>query len=531
MKTTNTEAVTAFNILPYDLIVRELQGTLAGADFLAELTEILHYYKIYKNGSDFFPDDTKGGNNPSQLRYKLASSLINKQARFLFAEAPDMIVEPKGDVGKVTQSAKDSLTVLNDLVKTVFTENKFESQLVKAAKDCFIGKRVAGMVNFNEEDGITITFIPSTHFLFETQTGNDNILTRFVCFMLLQESTKLSERRILRKRFTLEYDVVYVEETIHDGTGETIEVLTEKQKTLLRVIPVNIFLNDGLTGDTRGESEIALLDDFESWYSKLANADKDAERKSMNCIRYTIDMSESSTKKLLAAGAGAGAFWDLGSDQNLEKPNPQVGLLENSMNYSTALQTTLERVKGTAFEIIDMPMVSLDSMQGAITTGKALKAVYWPLIVRCKEKMKTWGPGLRNLVSIIIDGALLYPNTAKHYVSDPLIPVEYEVRIDQNHPLPEDELEEKQMDMAEVSGKTMSRKAYMKKWRGLTDDQIQEELNQIALERQLIDDSAFIGANGVTDTYTDTYHFPTDMTATIDDDSTLKDPGEIFVEE
>ncbi len=41
----------------------------------------------------------------------------------------------------------------------------------------------------------------------------------------------------------------------------------------------------------------------------------------------------------------------------------------------------------------------------------------------------------------------------------------------------------------------MTRKAYMKKWRGLTDDEVQEELQQIALERQLLEDSAMPGAD------------------------------------
>ena len=47
------------------------------------------------------------------------------------------------------------------------------------------------------------------------------------------------------------------------------------------------------------------------------------------------------------------------------------------------------------------------------------------------------------------------------------------------------------MDLAEVESKVLSRKTYMKKWRGLTDDEVQEELTQIALERQLIEDSSF----------------------------------------
>ena len=56
------------------------------------------------------------------------------------------------------------------------------------------------------------------------------------------------------------------------------------------------------------------------------------------------------------------------------------------------------------------------------------------------------------------------------------------------------------MDLAEVESKTMSRKAYMKKWRGLTDDEVQEELEQIALERQMLEESSF-AASGNTEPY------------------------------
>ena len=71
-----------------------------------------------------------------------------------------------------------------------------------------------------------------------------------------------------------------------------------------------------------------------------------------------------------------------------------------------------------------------------------------------------------------------------------MVPVAYEIKIIQNIPLQEDEMEEKSIDLAEVAAGTMSRKAYMKKWRGLTDDEVQEELEQMALEKQYIDEVA-----------------------------------------
>lgn len=482
----STEVLAAFNRIPYALINAEVSGS--AKETLDEFTDICRYYKVYKKGAKFEVEGTNGDYVPAQLRYKMAASLINKEARFLFAEPPDITVESKGDVGKTTEDAKKALTILNDLIKTILDENKFEQSLIKAAKDCFIGKRVAGLVNFNEDDGVTVSFLPSTQFLYETKIGNSNILTKFVCFMILKDSITLTEKRIFKKKFELIDDVVYLEEILYDGAGREIEVVTEYQETLMKMIPASIFINDGLTCEDDGESEIEFLQDYEKWYSRLSNADIDAERKSMNPTKYVVDMEANSTKNLSTA---AGALWDLGSDQNLDKPAPQVGMLEPGMNYSEALKTSLDRIKTVGYEQIDMPNITLESLQGSITSGKSLKAIYWPLIVRCKEKMKMWGPQLRQMVNIIIQGAMVYPNCIKQYTNDIVTPVDYEVKVVQNTPLPEDEIEEKNMDLAEVESKTMSRKSYMKKWRGLTDDEVKEELDQIALERQLIEDSAF----------------------------------------
>lgn len=493
-KATNTEVLTAFNKIPYALINSEVDGS--ARDTLSELTEICRYYKIYKKGAKFNVEGTNGDYVPAKLKYKMCASLINKEARFLFAEQPDIVVEPKGDVGKTLQEIKDAITQMNDLIKTVLDENKFEQNLIKGAKDCFIGKRVAGLVNFNEADGITITFLPSTQFIYDTKIGNSNIITKFVCFIIVKDSVTLSEKRIFKKKYELIDDVVYLEEVLYDGAGIELEVVTERQEILLPMIPVSIFINDGLLGDEKGESEIETLQDEESWFSKLSNADIDAQRKGMNPTKYVVDMDSNSTKNL---STGAGAFWDMGSDQNLDNAHPLVGLLEPNMSYSASLDTTLKRVKKSAYDQVDMP--DIEEMQATITSGKALKAIYWGLIVRCKEKMKMWAPQLRNMVDIIIQGAITYPHCITKYIDSELMDVPYEIKVEQNIPLPEDEIEEKNIDLSEVESKTMSRKAYMKKWRGLTDDEVQEELEQIAKERQMIEDSSFMGSED-----TEPYH-------------------------
>lgn len=488
-----------YNRIPYALI-REEVGDDA-TEVFDEIREICMYYKIYKKGKDFNVEGTNGDYVPARLRYKMAATLINKEARFLFAEQPDITVEQKGELEEFTEDTKRALTVMNELVKTILDKNNFQDILIKGARDCFIGKRVACLINFNEQDGVTLAFLPSTQFLYEVNPNNHRMLEKFVSFTVIKDSKTNSNKRVFKKKYTLEHndggtDKVFLEEEVYDGAARLIERVTSRTEIKLDFIPAVVFINDGLSQELKGESEIDCLMDFEEWYSKLGNADADAERKSMNPTKYLVDMANNSTKDLSTA---AGALWDLGSDQNLESPNVMVGLLEPQMYYSEALKTTLDRIKTTGYEQVDMPNITNESLSGVITSGKALKAIYWPLIVRCKEKMKMWGPNLSDMAEMIIKGAMAYPNTIKRYTNDILTPVAHVVEVVENTPLPEDEIEEKTIDLAEVEANTMSRKTFMKKWRGLTNSQVEEELNQIALERQIIEDASFAGtaSNGM----------------------------------
>lgn len=487
----STDVVKAYSRIPYNLLNQEIEGP--SQDVLAELTKICGYYKIYKQGANFIHEGSNGDYVPSSLKYKIASSLINKESRFLFAETPDITINPKGDVGTVSEEDKENITQIQSYIDSVLESNMFEDALIKAAKDCFIGKRVACLINFNPEDGVSVTFLPSTQFVYETNLNNKMEITKFVGFQVIKESSNNRLKRIFRKRYTLENGEVYLEETIFDGAGSVVEELTSKTKILLTKIPVVVILNDGLTGEDLGCSEIEELMYGETGYSKLANADIDSLRKNMNPTKYTVDMSGQSTKNLKT---GPGAYWDLGTDQNLETPHPEVGILENTMNYSEPLDRTLARIKTTEYEQVDMPNIT--EVQAKLSSGKALKAIYWPLVVRCKEKMKTWGPALRRMVEILIEGGNVYPECITDYIIGPLPVVSYEVKVVQNLPLPEDEQEEKTIDMAEVTSMVMSKKSYMKKWRGLTDEEVDEELNQIAKERQILEESSFEGMTGPT---------------------------------
>ena len=126
-------------------------------------------------------------------------------------------------------------------------------------------------------------------------------------------------------------------------------------------------------------------------------------------------------------------------------------------------------------------------------SGKALKAIYWPLIVRCREKMQTWRPALRLLADTIIRGAVAYSACVSYYLglNEFVYDIDYKIDVVENLPLPEDEAEEKQLDLAEVQAEVMSRKSYMQKWRLLSESEAERELMQIARERQILENATF----------------------------------------
>ena len=156
--------VTAYTQIPYTVFATELSGSLKN-DFNAEINEIMGYYQAYEKGAEFSPEGTNGDYVPSDTRYRKIKDLIDKEARFLFSIPPTFTVNPNAT--GISEQEREANTQLNSFLIAVLNKIQFNSDLVKSAKDCFIGKRVACMLNFNETEGISATFLNATEFLYQ----------------------------------------------------------------------------------------------------------------------------------------------------------------------------------------------------------------------------------------------------------------------------------------------------------------------------------------------------------------------------
>lgn len=464
------------------LIQQELHG-IFGSETLRDMREIIALYNIYEEGAEFDMDSTTGDYVPAEHHFKIIRSIIDKEARFLFSQPPTITLEDvegqtRGQDGKIINRLEPNQL----LVESVLQSNHFNSKLVRAAKDCLVGRRIAIAADFSEA-GIDISFMPSLEFVYETDPRDVDIITKFIRFYSTVVNDDQEQQRVYKKKWELnENGYCVISEGLYNGKGVLIEELMPETVTPLTYIPCWVIINGGLIGDPFGRSDVEEIVEDEAWYSKLASKDFDSLRKGTDQIVWTMDVNPKSTANLSRA---AGSYWDLSSDPIEENRTGQVGVLDNSMAYSPALETTLNRLRASMYSQLDVPDTTSEALTGIISSGKTMKAIYWGLMVRCDEKLLDWMPALQNLVTCIIEGSKLYPEARKVYIDQELVDG-YTVNITNSYPILEDESEEKTIDMAEVQTQVMSRKAYMKKWLGLSDEDVTDELNQIAFEQQLL---------------------------------------------
>lgn len=472
-----TEVINSIELkYPSILITNELEG-IYGSSVLKDLKRIIHNYDVYDKGADFTAEGTNGNYIPADLKVNFIKQIINKTARFMFSKPPDINILPV----ESTEANLDKTSIIQTYVNKIIKNNQFGKKLLQAARDCFIGERVVLVANFNKK-GVVLNFIRSLEFIYDVSEDDCNFITKLIVFYIKEDGKNKDQQRIYKKKYWIEEDgFCHVEEKIFDGNAKEIEVIEENFDTKLEFIPAMVIINEGLSGDVKGESDVELLENNNAWYNRLVSGDIDAERQSMNPIRYTVDIDSNSTKSLSIA---AGAYWDLSSDANLpEGKTGQVGTLESTLAYNQSLDKTLDRIKNDAFDIVDMPNVT--EMQGKLESGKALKSIYWGLVVRCDEKMLSWKNAIEFIVRTIIIGAEVYPDITKRYLDGAKLPdIEYVVEVENQYSLPDDEEAEKEVDLLQVQGMTMSRKSYMKKWLRLTDTEADKELKQIALEQE-----------------------------------------------
>ena len=456
-------------------IIQAELGGLYGSEVIREMNEIIKLYDIYEGPGQNWNIDEQDY-TPTKKKTNYIKKLIKEEARFLFGKAPTFTVKVDED------SLQDQAEEINKYIRKILKRNLFEDKLIKGARDCFIGKRIAIKLHADTiTKSIRIMFVPSLEFVYEPFEDRIDELKKIIFFHQMNQEQDKSKQVIWKQKYEMIDSKCILNEGFYDGYGRLIEMLSDNVDLKLSGIPAYVILNDGLSGDLKGESDVEELLDNAMVYNKLASEDIDSLKKGMNRTIYGIDVDSEASKHFKLK---PGAYWDVATDPTAaEGKQAQIGTVETDFNYNERMENTLNRIKSDMHEVLNIPMINNQDLKGMMTSGKSMKALYWQLITRCEEKMKSWKPALEWMIVAILEIVEVYNIEKLPQLS------EFEVEVENQYPLQEDEDNEKTLDMQQVNSQVMSRKSYMKKWANATDEIAYEELKQIQLEKQMLEDS------------------------------------------
>ena len=462
-----------------EFVTAELTG-LYGSAVLQEMNDILRLYDVYEGRENFIDKTEEKDYTQTEKRTNIIKKLIKEESRFLFGKTPELYIQPKND----TDADKDKAEEINLYLNKILKDNLFSEKLVKGARDCFIGKRAAIKLYANQDTKeIRIMFLPSLEFIYESDEENPNELKKIIFFYQTNKEVEKDKQRIWKQKYEMIDGRCILNEGIYNGNGILIEPINVDVDLQLSGIPCYVVINDGLSGDPFGESDVKELLDNQIQYNRLSSEDVDTLRKGMDRIIYGVDIDPEASEKFKLK---PGAFWDVPTDPTAEGKQAKLDTIPTDFGYGDKIENSLKRIKSDMYEMLNIPMLSNDELKGMMTSGKTMKALYWQLITRCEEKMMAWRPALEWLIRAILE-------ITEVYQIEKLPQLDYTVTVENNYPLQEDEDEEKTLDLQQVNAQAMSRKTFIKKWQGVTDDVADAEIKQIALEREMLEESYVSG--------------------------------------
>lgn len=456
-----------------NIIMTELGG-LYGNEVIKEMNEIIKLYDIYEGpGQDWIVDEKDY--TPTKKKTNYIKKLIKEEARFLFGKTPIFTVQVEDD------KHQEQVEEINKYINKLLKDNLFEDKLVKGARDCFIGKRIAIKLHADTiTKTIRVMFVPSLEFVYEPFEDRVDELKKIIFFHQMNQEQDKSKQIIWKQKYEMVDGKCILNEGFYNGNGDLLETLAVNVDLKLSGIPAYVILNDGLSGDLQGESDVEEILENGIEYNKLTSEDLDALKKGMNRIIYGTDVDPEASKHFKLK---PGAYWDVSTDIASDGKQAQIGTIDTDFNYDTRMENTLNRIKADMHEVLNIPMINNSDLQGMMTSGKSMKALYWQLITRCEEKMMSWRPALEWMIKAILEMNEVYAINTLPKLEN------FDVVVENQYPLQENEDEEMVLDLQKVNAQTMSRKTFIKKWTNVADDIAEEELKQIQLEKQILEDS------------------------------------------
>ena len=155
-------------------------------------------------------------------------------------------------------------------------------------------------------------------------------------------------------------------------------------------------------------------------------------------------------------------------------------MLSSTFSFQATADSYLKQLKNDMYEIMEQP---LPDQISNVPSGKALKMIYYDLICRCEDKWKTWDEVLLWLVHMIEVTVPMY-GLCRHIPGIETLTIQSVNTWKHNYPIPDDEIDNKNLAISEVQANVRSHKSYIEEFSNSEDadkefDTIIKEMTEI----------------------------------------------------
>ena len=511
----------------YNQIDKSLLGLYSNdRRFIEELREVKQYYEFYE-GRVWTPEDDFNDDRGQLWRVKdrdykptrevrnITKKLMKKQKRFMTAVQPDIILS------SVDDTDKDRIEDKRILLDRILDNGKFWNKFSKAFLDCTIGKRVLLVMSIDEEDEccpIKFRFYTMPEFTYEYDPNDsDKLLKVQIAYQDKDTVGKIQQEQRWHKWIYemredgycwCTYEIVdgtntiaFVEVPVSPQINEEVDSsstqveLHDEWNTGLTQLPCKVIFNDGLTGDIRGASDIKDLMDMAMDYNRTVSDYRDALRFKMFEQPVFIDADSTSLQNIKIA---PNAIIDLKSDPTLGDGSSsssiaKAQMLSSTFNFQAAADAYLERLKKDMYECMDQPLP--ESLVN-VASGKALRMLNDDLISRCEEKWQEWDEAILWLLDLI-ETVVVEGGYYKDLPNIECMSLETTCVLNHNYPIPDDEVETKEIAIKEVEAQVRSHQSYIREFgsQNEADKEFQEILDEVDQINQ--SNNAMTGLDGM----------------------------------
>ena len=485
--------------------------------FKKELEEVQKYYEFFDGfditdmnsdyGQTWKIDEDKLDYVPTREIRNHVRQLIKKQSRFMMSQEPELIFNPVAE-GREKQAEQKRI-----LFDSILRQSRFWTKATNALTDATVGKRVLMTVLGNEGESIDVRFYPMPQFSYIVDPKDSSKLLS-VDIVYQDERTRGMDKEAQlwhHYRYEMkagasesgissaledneeecwltyvltdgESNQIYITEDgettiketsaklvdIEDNLGNTLQVplaVKESAPTGLSQIPARVILNEPLTNDVYGNSDVKDLITIADNTNRTISDLRDALRFRMFEQPVIID---GSTKSLQGMKIAPNAVVDLKTDTSASigaggGRQAAVTSISSSFNFLPSVQYYLDEAKRSMYELMDQPLP--EKVQSA-PSGVAMQFLFYDLMSRCDGKWVEWDSAIEWLVSMV-EEILEKVRVNIEPLPDNLKSAAQEITtltINHSYPLPSDEQAKRQIAMQEVQTNVRSHQSYIEEF-------------------------------------------------------------------